>query len=205
MKLSSVCQKYDLNLKVDRFIEEHAKKIKGRYTEIGEFGIPRNLRDYIEAKAVFAELRHPFAYTGGMDSEKAEAKNDSARRFMSWKRFDSTYWKIALTEEEEVNEMVLFRIMERGGHADGLIRGFGFANEMELDVNFVIQYGVDSAYFPREFIEQSQDKLNLDMMCPQRYWFRTSGSDREVCEEPLRDILQKMSFDVKEHVKVSIS
>ena len=50
----------DLNTKVDDFIDWHFKTmIKGHYTDIGEFSMQNDMRNFIEKMAVWYELRYP--------------------------------------------------------------------------------------------------------------------------------------------------
>lgn len=53
-------KEYDLNLKVDNFNKWCYKyKIKGRYTEIGEYQNQNLYKDFIEKMAIWYELRYP--------------------------------------------------------------------------------------------------------------------------------------------------
>ena len=50
----------DLDAKVDEFIDWYFKNmVKGNYTDIGEYHVPREMRDLIEKIAVWYELRYP--------------------------------------------------------------------------------------------------------------------------------------------------
>lgn len=50
----------NLNNKVQNFIDWYYKNlVKGKYTEIGEFHLPKNLENFIEKVAVWYELRYP--------------------------------------------------------------------------------------------------------------------------------------------------
>ena len=51
---------YDLNDKVEEFIEWYKNNmVKGLYTDIGEYHLPNEMRNFIEKIAVWYELRYP--------------------------------------------------------------------------------------------------------------------------------------------------
>lgn len=53
-------KKYDLDSKVDEYIDWYFENMtKGRYTRIGEFHHPRDMKNFIEKMAVWYELRYP--------------------------------------------------------------------------------------------------------------------------------------------------
>ena len=43
----------------DEFVEETFNLVKGKYTDIGEFHLPKDLENFIEKVAVWYELRYP--------------------------------------------------------------------------------------------------------------------------------------------------
>ena len=50
----------DLNKKVDDYIEwNYENMVKGKYTDVGEYRVPIELRNFIEKMAVWYELRYP--------------------------------------------------------------------------------------------------------------------------------------------------
>ena len=50
----------DLNDKVDIFIDwYYINMVKGKYTQVGEFNQPKDMRNLIEKIAVWYELRYP--------------------------------------------------------------------------------------------------------------------------------------------------
>ena len=88
---------YDLNHRVDMFIEQYSKdvqKAKIRRTDIGRFYEPRKLRHLIESKAVFAELRHPYVYEEKFadEREKKAIYRINQSNLLIYQKNRSTKW-----------------------------------------------------------------------------------------------------------------
>ncbi len=76
---------YELDDKVDKFIEWYEKNmVTCNYTNIGEFDMPRKLRNFIEKMAVWYELRFPeYEVNRLMPGSNQELKNVSEEMFYS--------------------------------------------------------------------------------------------------------------------------
>lgn len=181
-------ERYDLNHKVDTYIRQYDKAVRQAdiVTDIGEFFLPRELRDFIESKAVYAELRWPH-FAG---NEYATEED------LTWERFDS----LKLLQKStglpgSVNEQVLYRIIERGGNRIGARRGLLFAQDFGLDVNVPVAYAIDWTD-PDLFdlLEPLVAQLNVDTVCPVNYFARNSDGLRNVDEMRLEEVLSKLSF-----------
>lgn len=163
----SKAKKYDLNGKFFEFLRKYSAGTRGGYDDWME------LRDFVEAKAVFAELRWPEVYGKIISSSEDEAMSKNTvslvgdgvlpeRMHMagndfrvnsefSWDKFDWTFNKHfhreALEAIEKTGETVdlnvLRRVIERGRNRVGSRRGVLFAKEFGLDINLPMSYAVD--------------------------------------------------------------
>lgn len=99
-----------LNTKVDNFINWYYKNmVKGHYTDIGEYHIPQNMRNFIEKVAVWYELRYPdyevnrLMHCSGQEMKKINdvmfnsnkyindlLDEDSEVRVLDWDKFYNT-------------------------------------------------------------------------------------------------------------------
>lgn len=194
-------KKYDLNHKVDTFIKEYSERLKktGGVTDIGEFYVPQRLRDFIESKAVYAELRWPYAYSS-YTMDYIRQRREDASKIFTWEKFekfggldDPRMVYDATTTEQEINQQALYRVIERGGARSGSRRGVLFAQEFGLDINIPVSYGVDLSdpqlYF---FLEPLIPELNLETICPVGYFMRNSKSLNHIKEIKLEDLLLRL-------------
>jgi len=194
--MNSLFEKYDLDHKVNLFVQRYDSAIRkvGTLTNTGEFFAPRQLKDYVEAMAVFAELRFPHVYYFGRADEK---RNDESRKKFDWNDFNLNFSAPPLPHlfnDSMVKEAALFRIIERGGNRSGARRGFLFAKEFGFSESIPVQYVIDySDPHLREFLEPIISNLSPDLLCPVHYFWRTSDAYKEVYEEKLIDILSKLN------------
>ena len=194
--LNSKFQKYDLNNKVNTFIVEYEKAIKRSkfLTDIGEFYFPRKLRDFIESKAVYAELRWPEVYN---DDEGFIGNKFTTQEDLTWERFDKLN-PFYITKElpGDVNQQVLYRIIERDGNRTGPRRGVLFSQDFGLDLNIPVSYSIDwcdpHLY---DFLKPLIPQLNLDTICPTNYFERNSNNLKNINEIKLEEILSRLSIN----------
>lgn len=75
----------DLDDKVDEFIDWYANNmVKGHYTDISKYHMPRDLRNFIEKMAVWYELRYPdYEVNRIMNCCSQEQKNIDAEMFIN--------------------------------------------------------------------------------------------------------------------------
>ncbi len=183
--------KYDLNRKVDQFLDIYTVDLKKRLTDFGNFSAPRELRDFIESKAVYAELRWPQVYgVGGYFGNEHSIEDD-----LTWSRFNELKpFRFSKELPDIINLPVLYRIIERGGNRIGPRRGVLFAQDFGLDMNIPVSYGIDwSDPHLYEYLEQFRSQLNIDTLCPVNYFSRNSFSLRNVDEMRLEKVLAKLS------------
>jgi len=192
--VNSKFQKYDLNNKVDTFIIQYDKAVKQAhiFTDIGEFHFPRELRDFIESKAVYSELRWPQVY----GTRSIAGNEHTSEEDLTWERFDELKPLHKSTGlPGSVDQQVLYRIIERGGNRIGARRGLLFAQDFGLDVNVPVAYSVDwSDPHLYDFLEPLIPQLNLDTVCPVDYFARNSDNLRNVEEVRLEEVLSKLLF-----------
>ncbi len=167
-------EKYDLSLKVDRFIgraEERARNM----TPYGKYWVPRRLRAYLEARATYVRLRQPVGNVEIGDVSLNHAINKIARNNFSWKHFDEGYGgsHLRLLDDTELDRVALYLVMERDQY-HGVFRGLAFAEEKKLDVVLPLRYGAFE--LPLEKLLSAVDKgsLKIDALCPHDYFQRTS-------------------------------
>ena len=194
--MNSLFEKYDLDHKVNLFVQRYDSAVRkgGTLTNTGEFFAPKGLRNYIEAMAVFAELRFPHVYYFGRADEK---RNDESRKKFDWDDFNLNFPVPPLPHlfnDSMVKEAALLRIIERGGNRAGARRGLLFAKEFGFSESIPVQYSIDySDPYLREFLEPLISCLSPDLLCPVNYFLRTSDAYKEVHEEKLIDILSKLN------------
>ena len=197
-------EKYDLNFRVDRFIEDYAKRIKGRgYTDIGEYGIPIGLRDHIEAKAVYVELRHPIIRD--VDEGFARDKNMEAKERFKWEFFDlAEEIDFPFAEQGEIDTMTLYRVIERGRCGANIDRALDFALEKGLDVKIPLIYGAHQ-HLSTDKLLAFMPPLTFSTTCPTYYFNRTSDDLKKVKEITILDILnERKSHDKLARERVAI-
>jgi len=190
---NSKFQKYDLNHKVDTFVTQYDKAVRQAniVIEIGEFHFPRELRDFIESKAVYAEFRWPQVYGVGCFAGNEHAFEED----LTWERFDELKPSHKSTGlPGDINQQVLYRVIERGGNRIGARRGVLFAQDFGLDVNVPVSYAIDwSDPHLYDFLKPLVPQLNLDIVCPANYFARNSDNLRNVEEVRLEEVLSKLS------------
>ncbi len=190
-------EKYDLNPNVDRFIGDYNKALRNAHivTDIGEFHFPGDLRNFIESKAVYAELRWPFIYHD--HCMKNEGETEYAQRMFTWEQFEKSIdfgFPILNLTDSDINKHVLYRIIERGGNRIGPRRGVLFAQDFELDINVPVAYAIDwSDPYLYDFLKPLVQQLDLNMLCPANYFCRTSDSLNDIQEVRLKDVLESIS------------
>ncbi len=133
--VNSKFQKYDLNHKVDTFIAQYDRSLRQAHivTDIGEFHFPRELKDFIESKAVYAEMRWPSVYYGHWMENENQRTADAEKTF-TWEQFQNSrdfgFPRLDLSEQD-IDQQVLYRIIERGGNRSGARRGVLFAQDLD--------------------------------------------------------------------------
>ena len=183
-------ERYDLNHKVDQFIRNYADYLENSpIPAVNNYRLPKALRDYIEAKAFFTGLQNPWNSCDGLYRNKK----------YEWRDFEHASFLPGSTNEEEVNEMVLYRVIERGGNRYGGRRGLVFAEEFGLDVNIPVAYAIDwSDDSLSKFLGENSHKLNMNTVCPIGYFQRNSDSMKSIEEMTLREV-----FDILNILKFS--
>src|SRR3989338_11169317 len=80
--LDSKFKKYDLNHKVDNFIDKYEKALKKVhvYTDIANYHIPKYLKNFIESKAVYSELRWPSVYYSHWRETEKQRTEEAQKR-----------------------------------------------------------------------------------------------------------------------------
>ena len=199
-------QEYDLNRKVDDFIKEYSREVVRNNvgTDIGKFHFPRELRDFIEAKAVYAELKWPYVY-GYSDKEKKQIMEKSQQIF-TWELFNErvrmTFLKLNLTNKD-ISQQAIHRVIERGGNRVGARRGVLFAQEFDLDINVPVSYAIDwSDPNLYDFLEPIIPQLDLNTVCPIDYFSRTSDDQILIPSMKLEDVISKL-VGKKSQIKVA--
>jgi len=189
-------EKYDLNYKVDQFIKAHEAQLRkaDALTDIGQYHKPRELRDHIEAKAVYSELRWPAAYYDHFG--KKTSLNEEFKAKFTWDLFNIARplgAKHFGMEEKQLDQNVLYRIIERGGIRTGPRRGVWFAEEFDLDINIPVSYSIDFSD-PKlfEFLTSQLTSLNPNTVCPVDYFCRNSDKLKNVHEETLGDVVGEL-------------
>ena len=187
---SKLQEKYDLNLRVDRFIEDYAERIKGKYTDIGEYIIPGRLREYIEAKAVYAELRHPII-SRSANEKWARDENAKAKELFKWEVFDLVN-KVSFpfVRDKEINTMALYRVIERGKFGINIDRAIEFAQERGLYVGIPIRYGAYQ-HLSTDKLLSFIPPLTFSTVCPKFYFNKAFDDLRNVGEATIREILEE--------------
>ncbi len=207
----SKAKKYDLNGKFFEFLRTYSAGTRGGYDDW------RELRDFVEAKAVFAELRWPEVYGTSISSSEDKNKvppicailperlhmagNDfRVNSEFSWNKFNWTFNKHFHKEAleaiertgETVNLNVLRRIIERGRNRVGARRGVLFAKEFRMDVNLPMSYAIDwSDPYLHDYLMDNIQQLNLDTICPINYFCRDSLPIEEATFEEVISRLNK--------------
>jgi len=191
---NSKFKEYDLNHKVDTFVRQYDKALRktDAVTDIGEFHFPRELKDFIEFKAVYAELRWPSVYYSHWIEKEGKKTEDAQQRF-TWEQFENSRdfgFPVLDLTDKDIDQQVLYRIIERGGIRIGARRGVLFAQDFGLDVNVPVAYAVDwSDPHLYDFLEPLVSQLNLDTVCPANYFERNSDCLRNVKELRLEEVL----------------
>ncbi len=203
MRKNDLREKYDLSLKIDRFIKEYAKGIKGTFTDFGEYNLPKKIRNYIEAQAVFAELRHPFGSWGGREDLAGAEQNNKAKEQFSWEFFSTTYNTQGFGScVKVINLMTLYRVLERGGER-AINRALEFAQDRHIDKSIPLCYGAQ--HLPTEQILSFMPPLSYSALCPINYFTRESDDFKDVREMSIRDILEeRCNHDEKAKKAVAI-
>ncbi len=201
---NSKFQKYDLNYKVDAFIGQYNRALKEAkiVTNIGEYYFPRELRDFIESKAVYAEFRWSLVYDSHL-VENERQKTEEAQKIFTWEQFENKFKNTrdrsyipTLGMEKDIDQQVLYRIIERGGNRIGARRGVLFAQDFELDINIPAKYAIDwSDPYLYEFLKPLIPKLNLNIVCPSNYFLRDSNSLENIEEIRLEEVLSKLMVE----------
>ncbi|MBR9691755.1 hypothetical protein GOV06_03125 [Candidatus Woesearchaeota archaeon] len=193
----SLRKKYDLNRKVDKFIENYGTKLRDsknidmvELNDLVEWN-KKNLRNYIETEAVYAELRHPLVYGTDLVNFGVDKRfvGECKKKF-SWDFFTNLNhpkFEDSGLADKDVENCVIYRIIERSGHRDGSRRGLLYAREMELSIDVPVQYSVDwSDPYLAEFLAPLMPELDLDMLCPAGYFM---GNLKEV---KLEDVIARL-------------
>ena|SRR3989344_3034737 len=196
--LDSKFKKYDLNHKVDNFIDKYEKALKKVhvYTDIGNYHIPKYLKNFIESKAVYSELRWPSVYYSHW-RETEKQRTEEAQKIFTWDIFKnlSVYGDFRRDlMDSDINQHVLYRIIERGGNRSGPRRGVLFTEDFGLDLNIPVSYAIDwSDPCLYEFLEPLIPQLNPETICPVNYFSRSSPNLKNVDEVKLGKIISKLS------------
>jgi hypothetical protein len=187
---SRLYMKYDLNHKVDEFVRNYDEDVKSgpSLTDTGKFLASKELRNFIEAKAVFAEFRWPRVYSENWES--MTHSNGVFEEKFSWDMFNKIKRRDFPFISEDLDLQSLYRIIERGGNKSGPRRGILFAEEMGLDVNIPVSYSIDfSDPYLYDLLEPIAHGLNMDLICPANYFSRSSDRFNGVTEVRLGDVL----------------
>lgn len=174
--------RYDLNHRVDRFIKNYSEALKKAnvVTDIGEYLFPEGVRNFIEAKAVYAELRWPIVYPHHEGMVSAREANRKAQQQFLWETFDDLHphhgaFPLLELTDRRLNQQVLHRVIERGGNRAGPRRGVLFAQEQELPIDLPVSYGIDfSDPYLYDFLAPHIQGLNKNILCPTHYFARSS-------------------------------
>lgn len=158
----------DLNTKVDDFIDWHFKTmIKGHYTDIGEFSMQNDMRNFIEKMAVWYELRYPDyeinrlmsgsgqepteindvmfnsnKYINELFDENADVRALDWNEFYNSKAFiNSLSWdERYLFERPRYRDLVYIDSQRRSAHLHLTSKGFvELAEEIESYTNFKVK------------------------------------------------------------------
>ena len=199
-------QEYDLDKKVDDFVQDYSREITRRDvgTDIGKFCFPRELRNLIESKAVYAELKWRCVY-GYLDKERKQIVEKS-RQIFTWEQFNGLilpeFPKLDLTNSD-INQQVLHRVIERGGNRVGSRRGALFAQNADLDINVPVSYAIDwSDPDLYDFLESLISQLNLDTICPVNYFSRISEDLENIEEMKLGEVISRSLAKSKNREKM---
>ncbi len=224
--MDSVFERYDLNRKVDLFMKQYEEQIKESklFLPEDEFYFPKALRNFIESKAVYSELRFPSVNTIGLwmplgfdyDNldfvfcsrykahfvvEEIQKTIESMEKF-PWNNFEEAglgkFSRLNLMDYE-INDSVLLRIIERGGPRVGPRRGIIFAKEFGLDINVPISYAIDwdddSLY---DLLDHFYDELDFSTLCPVNYFAR--NPNKPIDEISLETVMETFEGP-KEEIK----
>ena len=198
----NLLEKYDLDKRVDCFLNEYSKDLveANVLTDIGKFYAPRELKDFIELKASFAELRWPSAYYDHWMPHK-QKQNEEAKLIFTWERFDDLTefgFPVLNLADSDINQQVLYRIIERGGNRSGGRRGFRFAKEMKLNLILPITYAVTDYSDPYivDFLKEASKDFSVcdsDKIIVPRNYFSAKVNPKEysIEEETLREVLAR--------------
>jgi len=197
MSRKSLLEKYDLDRRVEDFIEDYKKDLlkTPRYTDIGNFYKPRELRNVIESMAVFAELRYPKNILYLDMTEKIDETYD-------WKKFGDIYdyFTLGLSEEFHMGlcEAATNRIIERGGNRIGGRRAFSFAKELNLDLKTPLAYALTDTSDPygvdfiREALKSFKDIDDvMEIIVPVGYFMAKANSEFGITEMTIGKIVSK--------------
>ena len=203
-------ERYDLNHKVDAFIKDYDKALRKAQvvTDIGEFHLPKDLRNYIESKAVYAEMTWPYVYYSHW-LERDNLRNEP-KQLLEFNEIEGPinerFPRLNFTNKD-INTQVLYRIMERGGDRIGPRRGVLFAQDAGLDINIPVSYSIDySDPYLYDFLEPLVSRLDLDTICPEFYFARSSDEMKEVEETRLKEIMYVLvDRRIKERKEININ
>lgn len=189
-------KRFDLNYKVEQFLLEYRRSNRNNPSGIAGYYNPRALADYLETKAVYAELKWPFVYQLESNPKFQEEADQTSKEF-TWRRFEFLTFR-KFQENQITNNVdlhVLYRIIERGGNRAGPRRGLLFANDFSLDINIPIAYSIDwSDPYLYNFLRPLLLVLDVETICPSGYFFRESEKLRNIKEIKLEDVISKLAL-----------
>jgi len=169
-------------------------------TDIGRFFAPRDLRNSIESKAVYAELKWPIVYHKLFTDDRL-VKSERFKDKFTWELFDDIskinetgYYPEMQLDGKNINQQVLYRIIERGENRVGARRGVLFAKDMNLDISIPVMYAMDfSDPHLLDFLKEVLPDIKEDLICPVNYFSRNSNGLDNVKEMKLSEIISKLS------------
>jgi hypothetical protein len=130
-----------------------------------------------------------------------QEQNERANQVFTWDRFDGMtnfdFAKLNLTSDD-LNQQVLYRIIERGGSRSGGRRGFRFAKEMKLDTILPISYAITDNSDPHisDFLKQASNDFSVydaeKIIIPTGY-FAAKGDPKNwtLIEKTLKEVLSR--------------